>query len=485
MLLAFRSAEQPLLVRLSLLMADPVTQSLSDTEPTCFWFEALDNSQSESLLTGEESADLVVIGGGYTGLWTALLAKERDPKRDVVLLEADSVGSQASGRNGGFCDASLTHGLANGIAHFSDELHILEELGRSNLDEIEQTISRYDIDCEFERSGAIDVATAQWQLAQLRELVELGQEFGVAVNLLDQNAVRAELDSPTYFGGALYEDSVALIHPVKLVMGLKAACVKLGVRIYEQTPVTGIASVTNGLRIKTPLGNVDARKVALATGVSSDVLRRLRLYVVPIYDYALVTEPLSANQLSAIGWKRRRGFADCGNQFHYYRLTADNRILWGGWDAVYFFGNKVKSELEQSPQTTLKLATNFFETFPQLEGLRFTNSWGGAIDTCSRFCAFWGTAYREKLAYCTGYTGLGVAATRFGAATLLDLLDGETTERTGLRLTKSKPLPFPPEPLRWPIVEITRRSLVRADHNDGKRNLWLRLLDRLGVGFNT
>jgi glycine/D-amino acid oxidase-like deaminating enzyme len=228
-----------------------------------------------------------------------------------------------------------------------------------------------------------------------------------------------------------------------------------------------------------------ARRVAMGTGAFPAPLRRLRAYLVPVYDYVLMTEPLNAQQLASIGWRNRQGVGDTANQFHYYRLTADNRILWGGYDAVYYNGGKITTARNQRPATSRKLAAHFFETFPQLDGVRFSHTWGGVIDTCARFCAFFGTAYGGRLAYAAGYTGLGVGATRFGGEVILDLLAGEPTERTTLEMVRTKPVPFPPEPLRSAVIQLTRWSIARADERDGQRNLWLRTLDRVGLGFDS
>jgi glycine/D-amino acid oxidase-like deaminating enzyme len=206
---------------------------------------------------------------------------------------------------------------------------------------------------------------------------------------------------------------------------------------------------------------------------------------VPVYDYVLATEPLDDARLGAIGWKSRVGIGDSANQFHYYRLTADQRIVWGGYDAVYHFGNGLRPALDSRPETFALLAQHLLETFPQLDGVRFTHAWGGAIDTCTRFCPFWLTAYGGRVGYVGGYTGLGVGASRFGARVLLDLLAGRRNELTSLDLVRSRPLPFPPEPLRWAGIELTRRSLDRADRDGGRRNLWLRTLDRVGLGFDS
>ncbi|MFM1918220.1 MAG: hypothetical protein RJB01_1735, partial [Actinomycetota bacterium] len=195
--------------------------------------------------------------------------------------------------------------------------------------------------------------------------------------------------------------------------------------------------------------------------------------------------PLSAEQRNSIGWHGREGLSDSGNQFHYYRTTSDGRILWGGFDASYYSKHPFSRANEQSPGSHLRLARHFFQTFPQLEDLQFEYGWGGAIDTCSRFTAYWGMAHQNKTAYVSGYTGLGVGASRFGAQVMLDLLSGERNERTELAMVRSKPIPFPPEPVRSMGIRITQNALQRADSNQGKRNLWLRSLDRLGMGFDS
>jgi glycine/D-amino acid oxidase-like deaminating enzyme len=225
--------------------------------------------------------------------------------------------------------------------------------------------------------------------------------------------------------------------------------------------------------------------VALATNVFPSMLRRYRGQTVPVYDYVVMTEPLTDQQLAAIGWRNRQGLDDPANQFHYYRLSADNRILFGGYDAIYPFGGTVRAKHEHRPDTHRKLTSHLLTTFPQLEGIRITHRWAGAIDTCSRFCAFYGLGRRGRVAHAAGFTGLGVGATRFAADVMLDLLDGAPTERTELAMVRSTPMPFPPEPLAAVGINATRWSLDRADHSQGRRNLWLRALDRAGLGFDS
>lgn len=467
-------------------MRTAAARSIAGAKPVSYWLDDPARPDALPALTGDEHTDLLVIGGGYSGLWTALIAKERDPDRDVVLIEGHEVGWAASGRNGGFCAASLTHGLANGVERWPDDIAKLEELGERNLDAIEAAVARYGIDCEFERTGEIDVATEPHQLQELREWHEEIVGLGITgVDFLDRDALRAEVDSPTFLGGLWDRRGVAMLHPAKLAWGLKRACLELGVRIYESTRGLDLVRSGTGMAVRTPYGRVFARRVALGTNIFPSLVKRIRPYTVPVYDYALMTEPLTPEQLASIGWKGRQGLGDSANQFHYFRLSADNRILWGGYDAIYPYGGRLSADLDQRPETFLKLAEQFFTCFPQLSGLNFSHAWGGAIDTCSRFTAFFGTAHQGRVAYAAGFTGLGVGSTRFGADVMLDLLSGEETARTRLDMVRSKPMPFPPEPFAWAGIEITKRSLAHADSNGGHRNLWLRTMDKLGLGFDS
>ncbi len=458
--------------------------ALRDARPVPFWLDSPRRPEPADPLDGAATADLAIVGAGYTGLWTALLAKEADPERDVVLLEGATAGHAASGRNGGFCSASLTHGLANGAARYPGELPRLLRLGAKNLDGIESAVERYGIDCAYERTGELHVATDPHHVHELEDLHRLADAHGLASRWLDRDAVRAEVDSPRYLA-AVSDPLAAMVDPARLAWGLREACLRLGVRLYERTPVTGMSADRAAVRLKVASGSVRAGRVALAGNAFPPLLRRLRHYLVPVYDYALVTEPLTPEQRGGIGWAGRQGIGDAGNQFHYYRLTGDERILFGGYDAVYYRGNGFGPRYESRPRTFALLAEHLVETFPQLAGIRISHAWGGAIDTCSRFSAFWGTAHGGRVGYVAGYTGLGVGASRFGAAALLDLLDGRDTERTRLEMVRTWPLPFPPEPLRSVGIDLTRWSLDRADRDAGRRNLWLRLLDRVGLGFDS
>ncbi len=458
-----------------------ITESLEGSRLSAFWLDDAADRAALPALTGTAQCDLAVVGGGYTGLWTALLAKERNPDARVVLLEGKSVGWAASGRNGGFVEATLTHGEKNGETRFPDELETLNRLGMQNLDEIQATVESRKWAVDFERVGSIAVATEAYQVPELEEAHDGETEL-----FFDAAAMRALVNSPTYEGGLWSTRDTALVHPGKLSAALLTACLDAGVEVHEASPVLDLNAERDAIELRLKNGaTLRADRVALATNAFPSLLKRYRLHTVPVYDYVLMTEPLTQPQLASIGWQGRQGIADSANQFHYYRLSADNRILWGGYDAIYHFGGRIRPEYDDRRESYEKLASHFFTTFPQLEGVRFTHRWAGVIDTCSRFCAFHATAHQGRVAYSAGFTGLGVAATRFAANVMLDQLAGETTERTSLDMVRSMPLPFPPEPATYPAVQSVRWALNRADHNSGKRNAFLRTLDAVGLGFDS
>jgi len=456
-----------------------VDAALAGSTNGSFWLDRTPGDRHPALTAGLR-CDLLVVGGGYTGLWTALQAKRRDPGARVVVLEARTNGWAASGRNGGFVEASLTHGETNGRTRFATDYDALDADGLENLDAMEADVLGFARNADWERSGVLGVATEPHQVAWLEE-----EHDGERARFLDGPAMRAEVASPTYLAGILRPRDGALVDPARLADALAHACVEAGVELLERTPVLGIEKAGTGVDARTAVGTVHAGRVVLATNAFPALLQRLRLLTVPVYDYVLMTEPLSAADRAAIGWQGRQGIGDSANRFHYYRLTDDGRILFGGYDAIYHYGGRIRPEYEERAETFRKLAAHFIITFPQLSHVRFTHRWAGAIDTCSRFCAFFGTAWGGRVAYASGFTGLGVGATHYAADVLLDLLDGLETRRTTNPMVASTPLPFPPEPATWPAVQAVRFALARADHREGRRGAFLKTLDAVGLGFDS
>ena len=459
--------------------------ALAHASSTALWCDDSARPAPRVALEGDQDVDLAVVGGGFTGLWAGLLALEEDPGREVVVLEGARLGWAATGRNGGFCSSSLTHGVGNGLARWPQEMPLLQRLGAANLDAIEATIAQRGIDCDFERTGELDVAVAPWQLEDLRGLAQSLLELGEPVELLTAAQTRALVDSPTYLGGLLDRRGVAMLNPARLAWGLAAAFEGAGGRIYEATRVARVRSSPERVLLTTATGTVRARQVILATNVFPCPLRRARAYVVPVWDHMIATEPLSLSQRAGLGWQGRSGVGDSGNQFHYYRLTSDNRLIFGGYDALYYYGSDLSTRRQRRPQTEQMLYRHMLDTFPGLAGVAITHTWGGAIDTSTRFSASWHRALGGRVVSVLGYTGLGVGASRFGAQVALDLLAGRDNERTALEMVRRAPMPWPPEPVRWLGIQMTRHSMARADAHDGRRDLWLRMLDRLGLGFDS
>lgn len=466
-------------------MPNPFHAALASAKPEVFWIDHLDGVDRMPGLEGARTADLVIIGGGFTGLWAANLAAGATPGRSVVVLEADHVGFGASSRNGGFLEASLTHGVGNGMAKWPTEMATLQTMATENYEAIIRFVSENRLDVGLEQSGTIHVGTEPWHFEELVEILAALVELDEPSEFLGPAEMKELVHSPTYLGGVKEISGTSIVDPARLVLGLRDVALRNGVSIHDSSPVRGIERLGGVLRVSTDRGHIDAHKVVVATNAYAQPVRAMRRFIVPVYDYVLMSEPLAAQQMSSIGWSGREALADVSNQFHYYRLTQDDRILWGGYDAVYRYGNAIGPEYDQAGDTHAKLASHFFETFPQLEGLEFTHRWAGPIATTSRFTATWGTEHEGDLVWVGGYTGLGVGASRFGAAVALDLVDGVTSERTGLEMVRRKPMPFPPEPLRSAGIQLTRRAIARADRREGRTGPWLRLLGRFGVGFDS
>ncbi|MDB5994546.1 MAG: FAD-dependent oxidoreductase [Pseudomonas sp.] len=458
-------------------------RSLTDARPFPVWQETPPHTRAAPRLTRDVLCDIAIVGGGFVGLWTALMARQRWPDATIVVLEAGRCGGEASGRNGGFCAPSISHGVSNALKRWPKEAEQLVRLGRENLVAFEHDLQRYGMNVAFERSGKLNVASQPWQVDGLKSMQHNYQRFGIDCEFLQGEALKSRLDSPAYVAG-VFEPNYALLNPVKMVSELRRVCLEQGVQLFENSPVTGLRQDGIHQLLETGLGTVRAAKVALGTNIAPPLLGSLKSKVIPIYDYALATQPLDDAQLRAIGWVGRYGIADSGNQFHYLRKTEDNRILWGGYDAIYHFGSRRDEALTQRPESFVTLAQQFQSAFPALADVTFSHAWGGIIDTSARTTMFCGTSADGRVAYAQGFTGQGVSASRFAALTMLDLLEGQSTERTQLAMTSTAPFPFPPEPLRYIGVSLAQRSLAREDRS-GHRDWLLKGFDALGIGFDS
>jgi glycine/D-amino acid oxidase-like deaminating enzyme len=435
----------------------------------------------------DDTVDLVVVGAGFTGLWAAIEAARAG--LSVVVLDAGSVATGASGRCGGFINASITHGIAHGHARWPEEMASIVALQTALWDDTIRLLDDWGGAGVVQPSGKLTVATRPHHAASFPGTVEMLRQYGQDATLLDRDALGALVRSPTYLAGYRHTTANGLCDPARLAWLLADVAERAGVRIREGCRVDELDDDRDQVVVRSAGQSVRARRVLLATNAFTPLLRRLRLRMIPVYDHVIVTEPLSPEQWAAIGWVGDRvdgapGITDACNQFHYYRPTPDGGLLFGGWDATYHFGGRVDSAYEHQPDTHRLLVEHLRQTFPPLCDVAVTHAWGGPIDSTSRFTPWFGTAAGGRVGWAIGFTGLGVGSSRFAALTALDLLEGRSTDRTALRTVRTAPIPFPPEPLRTLAVSTTKRALIGEDQT-GRRNLWLRLLDRFGVGFDT
>jgi glycine/D-amino acid oxidase-like deaminating enzyme len=453
---------------------------------TPFWLDR-PTDPPEPPFRGEAKADVVIVGGGFTGLWTAIQLKETAPDLRVIVLEQEVVGFGASGRNGGFVDASLTHGLANGLKHFPDEIDALQAEGARNYSELTAFVRSEGIECDLEENGFTTLATEPYQVREFEAWLPIAARHGEASELWDRQRAQGEIHSPLIVGALHHPEGVALVDPGKLVRGLKRAALTRGVRIHEGSRVAGLERADSGVRVRVAgaSGSIAAGRVVVATSAYSGWLRRLLTWFVPVYDYVLASEPLTPEQRAAVGWERRQGLEDATTRFHYFRLTADDRILWGGWDAIYHWRNGVGPRHDARPATFDLLDRQFRAFFPQLADLHWTHRWGGAIDTTSNFTVTFGNLMGGRVLYALGYTGLGVAASRWAGGVVRDMLLRPESDLLRLRFVRAKPWPIPPEPLRSLGVAVMQREIARADDHEGRKGLLLRFLETLGIGFDS
>ena len=449
------------------------------------WHETASERPPIEALCGQTSADVAVIGGGYTGLWTAIHLKEAEPALDVVVLEAASVGHGASGRNGGFAMCLLDFSLAHLHRRYGTDgaraAHLAVE---RTIDEMEEQVGRHEIDCDWRKGGLLMVATNEGQRDRLRADLDAATTMGLTETIrpLDRDELRARVDSPTYLEG-VWERQCAVLHPAKLVRGMARAAASLGVRLYQRTPVLEIAA--DGA-VRTPDGSVRADQVVVATNAWAHELGPIGRKVRALYTYVILTAPLSAEQWSRIGWDGFEGIEDKRNYVHYYRRTPDGRILWGGTDALDH-GGRIRPRLDAVRAVRRELERTFARTFPQLGEARFTHHWGGPIGITATFLPMFGTLPGSRVHYGLAYNGHGVAPAHLGGKILRDRVLRRDSDLQALPFVDGREIAFPPEPLMTAGSALTRWALRRQDSrlDAGRREgltepPLLRVMERLG-----
>jgi glycine/D-amino acid oxidase-like deaminating enzyme len=419
-------------------------------------------------LRGDSRADVAIVGAGFTGLWTAYYLLREDPTLRVVVLEAETAGFGASGRNGGWASAlfpaSLDRLAALPGSDRARALALLQAM-RASVDEVGRAARAEGIDAHFHKGGTIALARNRAQLRSARAEVEHARAWGRGpedLALLDADAARARLDATSTLG-ATYTPDCAAIHPARLVRGLAEVVDSTrGGRVHEQTRVLSIEPH----RVHTVHGRVDADVVVRATEGYTSGLRGLRRTMVPVYSLVIATEPLPDQVWEQIGLRERETFTDHRNLIIYGQRTADGRLVFGGRGAPYHFRSRVRPQFDREPRVFAALWTTLRELFPVLEGRTVTHAWGGALGVPRDWCASVGLDRSTGLAWAGGYVGDGVTTTNLAGRTLRDLVLGRETALTSLPWVGPHSPVWEPEPFRWLGINTGLRSMTLADREE-------------------
>lgn len=450
-----------------------------------FWSSS--SANTPALLTAAElptRCDVLIVGAGYTGLWSALALLDADPTLNVCVVDAAAIGQGASGCNGGFLEPSLTHGIENGRRLFPEEYRTLERLARNATHDIEHFLAAQDISCDYQPVGTLECAVADHQRADLVDLAAAYQECDWPVTLLDAAQIRDYLHSPRPVAAVRAPTRGGLLNPYALVQGLAAVAARRGATLVEHHRITDLTRNGSAVLAHAADGSViHCERVILAVdGGVRHLLRRTRLLSVPLQDYVMISEPLNPSLRSSLGWEHREGIADRNGAFTSLRLTADDRLFWGGSEAVYRYGSGNPTRLQ--PHRWDRPAADAARWFPQLSELKWTHRWTGTVHMSASAIPVFGSAMADRVHYVAGYTGLGVLASKVAADVLAARILDTPTETSTLRWATRRAWPFPPEPMRWAAVEWARHDITTADRT-GQPTVLMNMLDRLGMGFTS
>jgi glycine/D-amino acid oxidase-like deaminating enzyme len=435
-------------------------------------------------LEGSDRADVCIVGGGYTGLWTAHFLKQADPSLDVAVVERSWAGSGASGHNDGYAmtvlDMSLHHLVER---HGPERAGAAHEAVARSVVEIGEFCSEHDLDAEYELNGFVAIAVNDGQMWRLERDLEAAQRIGADhdFTLLEGDAARSVISSPR-IRALLKEGRGAILNPHKLVRGLARACADAGVRIHERSPATEVAAGV----VRTELGDVAAPRIVVATNAYQHAFPQFAHKVLPLWSYAMTTEPLTDEQRDRVAWDGREGFEDKRNFITIGRPTADGRILWGGRLAPYFYGNDMDLRHLGNECVFAELRDAWRDLFPMWDDVRFSHAYGGCVAITGSFLPYVGSL-GDGIYYGYGYNGHGVAPSHTVGRALCDLVLERDGDHTELVFVDQDTEPsIPPEPLRFLGTRLTTALLDRQDRRMDRGGgvgqmdpLLLRIINRL------
>lgn len=437
---------------------------------TGWWIEEAGAPAARPPLSGVAAADVVVVGGGFLGMWTAWQLLERDPGCAVVLLEAQRCGFGPSGRNGGFVNGYWEHVPSLAERFGVDPAVATARAADASIRAIGAFCDAHAIDAWYRPAAQVEISTAaaqdgSWR-EELRELERLGH--GEELVELSPEQMQRICRSPA-FRGAASARTAATVQPARLAFGLRRVLVERGVRIFEDSPVLAIEELGAGVRARTASGEVRARTAVLAVNSRTRAWAAFRSELSVASSHMVITEPVP-DLLEDLGWTGGELLCDRRRMLHYFRTTNDGRIAFGWGGGRLAWGDGHQRRLDVDPDVTRLTIAALHRFFPDVAGREIVHAWGGPIDVAPRRVPIYRTAGRVHAGW--GFTGHGVGPTHLGGRILSGLALGVRDEATALPLVEPPRKGFPPEPLRWAGGTLIRSALLRKDLRD-ERGDWV------------
>jgi len=416
-------------------------------------------------LPGDQDVDVAIAGAGFTGLWTAYYLAQASPGLRIAVCERDIAGFGASGRNGGWCSALFPASLAKLERMAGQKAAVaMYRAMQETVDEVGRVVAAEGIDCHWAKGGTVMLARSPTQLRRAQEEVEEYRAFGFGqadLRLLNRAEAAERVAASGVLGGT-WTPHCAAIHPARLARGLAAAVRKLGVRLYEQTPVTGISPG----ELRTTRGTIRAGYVIRATEGYTPQLPGLHRAIAPVYSLMIATAPLPESTWAQIGLAGRPTFGDFRHLIIYGQRTADGRLAFGGRGAPYHFGSAIRPQFDRVPVVFTALRRTLGELFPVLGDVPVTHTWGGPLGVPRDWCASAGLDQATGLGWAGGYVGDGVSTTNLAGRTLADLVLGRRTEITRLPWVGHRSPEWETEPLRWLGANAGLHAMSWADREE-------------------
>ena len=439
---------------------------MNDYSKYSFWLETCGENLTPRPSLGQSiDVDVAVLGGGYTGLWTAYYLLRHNPDLKVAVVEREIVGFGASGRNGGWCSSKFP--VTPAMLERRYGIKAARELMLAMcdaVDEVGRVCEEEGIESQFQKGGILTLARGAHHLAMIRASYDAYNRLGLGdqYRLLSSDEARERIKVTNIYG-AMFARENASLHPARLVRGLARAVERRGGKIYEQTEVTEFKgrSIPS---LMTRCGEIRAREAVVLAGESYlSQLSPLHRAVLPVYSLISLTAPLTEEHWKQIGWTKRESLASCNYTVDYLTRTADGRILFGSRGAPYQFGSKISDDQDRHAETHSRIQSLVLEWFPMLQGVQFTHSWGGPVGMPRDWMPMTHFDPVTKIATARGYTGQGVSTTNLAGRVVAELISGQRTSLSDLPIAQRKSPRWEVEPLRWLAVRYMQNAFFRID----------------------